>query len=612
MSGVILKKILYLQKRVLTPTRINSQHIHKKHSIQPQYYYNMNEAYLRYEKGDETFQFTFRFTKPELNLDRQFHMVRKRIEPVAVFLRRLDSNLDKYLSAKKKRKSKKDQNAKDVEKKPDNVQNGEIAFVRNQLKIDLKEPCEILFHNTSQITLEVFGTSYKMKLNVPWILSMSLPSSMLIGFPTYPADFQTVHTDKNKSEFLWYINRSEATHASKVYKSSWEQVGKGFIYTPTALDVNCRLKLQCTPVNQEQTGPITEVESENGVQAGPGKCPFEIRHLFTGDKLSGKNFRFVSYNILADVYASTEYSRDVLFPYCPPYALAIDYRKQLIIKELVGYNSDIICLQEVDSKVFERDLFPILSLLGYDGIFNRKGDDLSEGVAIFYNEKRFKKIRSESRVMGQNVDAPGFNNIWQQINNDIVKERFVGRNTTVQVTVLRSKDNPNEILVIGNTHLYFQPDADHIRLLQGFYALAYLQEIVNQTRASIDDCSRISVILSGDFNSTPDCGIYQLMTTGHVPHYHKDWKSNSAQIIENVSLSHNDSFASACGTPQYTNFTVEFADCLDYIFYQSNNIEVTQVVPFPSKEELSLNQAIPSILFPSDHVALCADLKWMS
>lgn len=58
--------------------------------------------------------------------------------------------------------------------------------------------------------------------------------------------------------------------------------------------------------------------------------------------------RVVSYNILADVYAQTDLSKKVLYPYCAPYALQLDYRQNLIKKELAGYNADIICLQEVD------------------------------------------------------------------------------------------------------------------------------------------------------------------------------------------------------------------------------------------------------------------------
>ena len=48
------------------------------------------------------------------------------------------------------------------------------------------------------------------------------------------------------------------------------------------------------------------------------------------------SFRVVTYNILADLYADSDFTRTTLHPYCPPYALAIDYRKQLILKELIG------------------------------------------------------------------------------------------------------------------------------------------------------------------------------------------------------------------------------------------------------------------------------------
>ena len=44
----------------------------------------------------------------------------------------------------------------------------------------------------------------------------------------------------------------------------------------------------------------------------------------------------MSYNILADLYADSDFSRDYLFPYCPTYALRYDYRKQLLAKEIPG------------------------------------------------------------------------------------------------------------------------------------------------------------------------------------------------------------------------------------------------------------------------------------
>ena len=149
------------------------------------------------------------------------------------------------------------------------------------------------------------------------------------------------------------------------------------------------LKIICTPRNGEISGPDVEHVSKCTVEAGPGPCLFEHRHQFTQTYLENRQFRILSYNLLADLYSDSDYSRTVLFPYCPAYALSIDYRKQLFIKEIVGYKSDIICLQEVDAKLFAYDLKRILTRMNYDGTFKEKGTT-SEGLATFFNVKRFR------------------------------------------------------------------------------------------------------------------------------------------------------------------------------------------------------------------------------
>ena len=68
---------------------------------------------------------------------------------------------------------------------------------------------------------------------------------------------------------------------------------------------------------------------------------------------------------------------------------------------------------------------------------------------------------------------------------------------------------------------------------------------------------------------------------------------------------------SACGTPKYTNYTLGFQDCIDYIFYETDKLQVENIVPFPTEDELKKYDAIPNILFPSDHLASVVDLKWM-
>jgi hypothetical protein len=54
----------------------------------------------------------------------------------------------------------------------------------------------------------------------------------------------------------------------------------------------------------------------------------------------------------------------VLFSYCPPPNLDPDYRCQLILAELAGYQADVLCLQEVDHSLFNGFLVPHLAMLG--------------------------------------------------------------------------------------------------------------------------------------------------------------------------------------------------------------------------------------------------------
>lgn len=124
--------------------------------------------------------------------------------------------------------------------------------------------------------------------------------------------------------------------------------------------------------------------------------------------------RVVSYNLLANAYASTDYSKKVLFKYCPAEALDFEYRKHLLLKELLGestmftnyvdyssnvvfiklslfcpfagYNGDIICLQEVDRGMFKYELDPCFSLNDIDGDYAEKEAQTSEGAFRFISD----------------------------------------------------------------------------------------------------------------------------------------------------------------------------------------------------------------------------------
>ncbi|KAL6254856.1 hypothetical protein P5V15_014195 [Pogonomyrmex californicus] len=598
MRGVLALKLLayriHLTSTFFTPYR--AKHIHARHVL------TMNEAFLRYEKGNDVFDISFRYVNEEMNIDRQFNFSRQVTENVNNFLKRIDTNVYKIINKKMQRKKKKNATSEVSDIPNDNVNTGKIMLLKDDIKVNGDALWQSLLQDSANLKLVIFEKIFLVRLNAPYINKISLPSSMLVGFPTYPSKFESLYTDKKQSTFDWYKNDriNNKPHL-------WTHIGTGYLYIPNMTDIGCNLKISCEPRNESDVGCRVEVESKNVVEAGPGQCPFDIRHQFTKHKLSGRSFRIVSYNILADTYTDSDFTKDVLFPYCPQYALDMDYRKQLILKEIIGFNSDIICLQEVDKSVYEYDLLPSLYMLNYDGVFITK-NEMSEGLATFFNQERFEKLGFEYSVMAQNIDFPKFTAVWSKIDNDKTRERFLNRNTTIQVTMLRLKENSSQILIVGNTHLYFKPDADHIRLLQGYYAITYVHDVAKKIQEENPGCN-VSVILCGDFNSVPECGIYQLITENYVPETCEDWKSNAEETIKNISLTQDLYMSSACGTPEYTNYTPQFSACLDYIFYERDKFEIEQVIPMPSKEELTLHTGLPSVVFPSDHISLCADLK---
>ena len=100
--------------------------------------------------------------------------------------------------------------------------------------------------------------------------------------------------------------------------------------------------------------------------------------------------RVVSYNILADGYASSTGARETIYPYCPQDYIDHDYRRPLLFREILGYHADLILLQECDTKLFERELSLVMKAHGYLGDYKIKSDNVQEGEAIFYRKDRFK------------------------------------------------------------------------------------------------------------------------------------------------------------------------------------------------------------------------------
>lgn len=105
-------------------------------------------------------------------------------------------------------------------------------------------------------------------------------------------------------------------------------------------------------------------------------------------------FTLLSYNILAEKYASTQ-----MYGYVASWYLSWEVRKQMVLHELLSYDPDILCLQEVEASQFEQYFKPQLRMRGnYDGIFapksrartmNEWDRNFVDGCAIFFKMDRY-------------------------------------------------------------------------------------------------------------------------------------------------------------------------------------------------------------------------------
>lgn len=116
--------------------------------------------------------------------------------------------------------------------------------------------------------------------------------------------------------------------------------------------------------------------------------------LNENDKSENKDDKFtvLCYNILCDKYATQQ-----MYGYTASWALAWDYRKDLILQELQGHDADVVCLQEVAMDNFNEVFSPALAYHEYKGVFwpKSRAKIMSEsekknvdGCATFYKSSK--------------------------------------------------------------------------------------------------------------------------------------------------------------------------------------------------------------------------------
>jgi len=559
---------------------------------------------VKHFEGDNRFTFSFHLKMEDKKIDKQFNLNRDLGEKTGDFFDRLNNNVNK---ASKMKKGEVGENLK-------------VIFFKGNNAIsdsDHRTIQDFLF--LSNLEMKIHGMAYKVIVNPPLVRDFKMSSLVMSGLMIYPHLLTLDFADESKTKVEWFVSQKvdeqSLNNPSKKAKRDfeenliWTRVHEGYYFSPSVSSINCLLKCEVTPYQGNVAGEVFSHIVFTPITAGPGGTPTHDRQMWTNSILPNTHLRVTSYNLLADLYADSDYSRTVLFAQCPPFALAMDYRIKLILSELIGFNSDIITLQECDRKVFELHLVPILDLFGFSGNFAKKGGQVDEGLATFYRREKMQLVSFSSVFLPDALNTdPKYNYILERVRgNEKLLASLTNRTTTVSVSVLRGAEG--QLLVVGNTHLYFQPNADHIRLIQAEMCRVELEVVRKKTLEMFPD-KEVTIMLCGDFNSTPPFGVLEYFNVGKIEEDHQDWRSQEGEEVVGLRLAHQPMFVSAAGTPKYTNYTQGFKDCLDYIFMERKSLEVEQVIPLPSEEELSQHIALPNIVFPSDHVSLVVDLKW--
>lgn len=652
----------------------------------------LGKAFVQLNKENNSIRISFEIIHKDKT--KQFNLLRKPDESLLVTIQRIKLNIDK-ISKRTIKNNKKKANVSGtspIDDESDYYGGEEAVKLTYEGKTIDPASTKNIDAWIDGAHLNIYGKSYEITTNNPMVESIQIPSNIMQDYTCIPR-LNLINCFHHTCKFEWFrkitrVEYDQLVEAQKIDKNDvvlesaayWLKISDKLIYSPNQDDLAHHLKVVCLPSDGVKVGPKAEHISKGPVEIGPRDCPFEKRQQLTKDLLTDPNqFRVVSYNILADLYADQDYSRSYLFAHCPEFALDIDYRRQLLVKEMIGYNSDIYCLQEVDKKEFEKNYeFSFKFLAGCSGVFSRKGGQVAEGTATFFRDDKFELVHSHRTILSHLIDikteptttespkekiqlatagdlerqqsqpdasenpeeqqakAPdniephfileprdsdiakaclaNFASIKEAISsNPKLKERFLNRHTMLQTSLLKLKNFVNKYILVANTHLYFAPDADHVRLLQASCCLKYLEFIkdyyYSKLRKEYENQPSIGIIFCGDMNSTPDCGLYKLAQEGHIGKNLPDWSSNKEEAVIDLEVSTSLRFSPAYKDIEYTNYTPLFNGCLDYIYYEVDKLDCRTIVPMPDHKDVTNTGGIPSQVFPSDHLALIADLE---
>jgi len=449
------------------------------------------------------------------------------------------------------------------------------------------------------------------------------------AWPGHKAQHRTGLTGSKGTGDKYVPGVSNGPEASTEQK--WIEVANTNSYTPQHEDIGHTLKLACTPYHPDGTKGIAKTLKTSYVIAPPPPPP-PRRMLIVRNNVvvsAGKpgtfrtnmnrlGFTMLTYNCLAEIYATSE-----AYPYCPAWALPWNYRRRNILRELVAYHADVMCLQEVQADHFENFLEPELAKYSYAGLHKCKTREFMgqygkmDGCAIFYRRDKFAVVPNGECHVEFNAIARARHSSDKRTLNRLLKDNVA------QILVLEmSAPHPasRRQLVVANTHINASPEFADVKLWQTQMLLQEVERVMTQIGGNT---SHIPLVVSGDFNSLPGSDPHSLLANGGLQP-----QEDPHGLLQQLPLRHAFPLRSAMATvgahvnasaeshelqkmePPYTNFTAHFVGTLDYLWYTMDRLSVGGLLEMVDDRLVQEHTALPSPLFSSDHVPLLAEFHF--
>ncbi|CAG0895688.1 unnamed protein product [Cyprideis torosa] len=291
--------------------------------------------------------------------------------------------------------------------------------------------------------------------------------------------------------------------------------------------------------------------------------------LRTEDELRSSAFfrlKMMSFNVLAqDLLEGHRF----LYKFCTNEDLTWEVRRERIFQAIKEADPTVLCMQEIQDIAQENDFRPVLTELGYDGLFiERPHLDFFDGVAIYWKKSDLSLVDSECFTYfkseaefgslglgregtvgreGRGLCGPcggcgppeekkktGAEGAQRNETNRARKEKEhegIPRQIDFVVLVLdlkladsRHLNRHNVGIVarfrvpgtglefcVGTTHLLFNPKRHDVRLAQTQMLLAHLDDLAME-----DDGGYTPVFVCGDLNFGPDNPVYSFLRNGSL------------------------------------------------------------------------------------------------